>query len=212
MIPRREEKMETVQSKVMGRIRRKPGRVFISKDFLDLGSREAVDQALSRLARDGRVRRLGRGLYDVPRVNALLGIALGPEADEVADAAARQTGNRVVPSGAVAANRLGLTTQVPAKPVYLTDGRTRTIRAGGLVLTVRHAAAKELPPGDRTAAMVIQALRHLGREAVDGEAVARLRKAVPPEQARHVLRDTRYAAEWINEVVREAFGKEEARG
>src|SRR5687768_3254935 len=118
--------MSTAQESVLNRFRtRGRGKVFISKDFLDLAGRDAADQSLSRLVKGGEIQRLGRGLYHYRRVNERLGIPLSPDPDEVAEALARQTGSRVVPSGAVAANRLGLSTQVPARPTYLTDGRTR---------------------------------------------------------------------------------------
>src|SRR5262245_24533067 len=96
------------------------GKVFTSKDFLDAGSREALDQALSRLLRTGAIQRLGRRLYCYPQKNPRLGIPVSPDPDEIAQPLARQTGSRIVPSGAVAANRLGLSMQVPAKPTYLT--------------------------------------------------------------------------------------------
>ena len=118
--------MNTIQDDILERIRGQGrGKVFTPKDFLDLGSRDAADQSLSRLVKGGEIQRLGRGLYHFPRMNERLGIALGPDLDEIAEALARQTGSRVVPSGAVAANRLGLSTQVPAKPVYLTDERAK---------------------------------------------------------------------------------------
>src|SRR3954467_8197709 len=105
-----------------------PGKVFTPKDFLDLASRDATDQALSRLVRQGLLQRLGRGLYYSPRRNDALGVDVPPDLDEIADAVGRQTGSRLAPSGAVAANRLGLSTQLPAKPVYFSDGRTRQVR------------------------------------------------------------------------------------
>jgi hypothetical protein len=201
--------MLAVQDQILDRIRAAERcKVFISKDFLDLGSREAVDQALSRLARAGEIQRLGRGLYYFPQVNPRLGIPLSPEADEIADALARQTGSRIAPSGAVAANRLGLSTQVPAQPVYLTDGRTRKVRVGKLVFTIKHAAPKELPLGSRVSAMVFQALRHLGRSAIDSEAVARLRRRLSAQQKGELLRDARYTTDWIAEIVRQVTAEE----
>lgn len=182
--------MSTIQDHILKRIRRQGrGRVFIPKDFLDLGSRDAADQSLSRLVKSGEIQRLGRGLYQYPRMNERLGIPLGPDLDEIADALGRQTGSRVVPSGAVATNRLGLSTQVPAKPVYLTDGRTRQVQIGGTVIQIRHAPPKELPVGSRTSAMVFQALRHLGQAAVDNQVIARLRRSLSPEQRQELLRD-----------------------
>ncbi|MBL8794909.1 MAG: type IV toxin-antitoxin system AbiEi family antitoxin domain-containing protein [Planctomycetia bacterium] len=196
--------MTTVQDTILDRIRRQGrGKVFIPKDFLDLGSREATDQSLSRLVRSGDIQRLGRGLYHFPQVNERLGIPLSPDLDEIADALARQTGSRVVPSGAVAANQLGLSTQVPARPVYLSDGRTRQVRIGSTIIQIRHAAPKELPAGSRTSAMVFQALRHLGQAAVDGQVIGQLRRALSPDQRRALLRDARYTTDWIGVVIRQ---------
>lgn len=196
--------MLTIQDQILDRIRSTGrGKVFISKDFLDLGSREAIDQALSRLARGGEIQRLGRGLYHFPARNERLGIALSPDTDEIAEALARQTGCRIAPSGAMAANRLGLSTQVPAKPVYLTDGRTRQVRVGNLVFAMKHAPPKELPLGSRISAMVFQALRHLGRSAIDNQAISRLRRTLSPQQKEQLLRDARYTTDWIADVVRQ---------
>lgn len=199
----------TVQDDILSRIRSQGrGKVFIPKDFLDLGSRDAADQSLSRLVRSGDILRLGRGLYHYPRKSDRLGIPLGPDLDEIADALARQTGSRVVPSGAVAANRLGLSTQVPAKPVYLSDGRTRQVKIGNTTIQIRHAAPKELPVGSRTSAMVFQALRHLGQAAVDDKVIGQIRRALSPDQRRGLLQDARYTTDWIAAAVRQIAQEE----
>jgi len=193
----------TVQDTILDRIRQQGrGKVFIPKDFLDLGSRDATDQSLSRLVRSGDILRLGRGLYHYPQINQRLGIPLGPELDEIADALARQTGSRVVPSGAVAANRLGLSTQVPGKPVYLSDGRTRQVKIGNMTIQIRHAPPKELPVGSRTSAMVFQALRYLGQTAIDDKVIGQIRRALSPDQRRVLLQDARYTTDWIASAVR----------
>jgi hypothetical protein len=196
--------MSTIQDDILDRIRgHDRGKVFTPKDFLDLGSRDAADQSLSRLVRSGEIQRLGRGLYHYPHMNERLGIPIGPDPDEIAEALGRQTGSRVLPSGAVAANRLGLSTQVPANPVYLTDGRTRQVRIGGMVFQIRHAAPKELSAASRTSAMVFQALRHLGQAAVDDQVIARLRRALSADQRQELLRDARYTTDWIAAIVRQ---------
>ena len=203
--------MATTQDEILGLIRKQGrGKVFIPKDFLDLGSRDAADQSLSRLVRSGEIQRLGRGLYHYPRINERLGIPLPPDLDDIAEALGRQTGSRVVPSGAVAANRLGLSTQVPAKPVYLTDGRTRQVRIGNMQFLLRHAAPKELPPGSRASAMVFQALRYLGQATVDHQVVARLRQVLSAEQRQELLRAAWYTTDWIAAVVRQVVQDEEA--
>jgi RNA-binding protein YhbY len=199
----------SIQDKIAARLRRQgQGKVFTPKDFLDLGSREAVDQALSRLTKAALVQRLGRGLYCYPQINERLGIAIPPDVDEIADALARQTGSRIAPSGATAANRLGLSTQVPAKPVYLTDGRSRQVKVGNFVIVVKHVVPKELPIGNRISATVMQALRYLGKDGVDETVIGKIRKALTAQHRSRLLLDARYTTDWIAEAVRKIGGNE----
>ena len=137
--------MKSVADQIVKRLQSK-GRsfAFSAKDFLDLGSRGAVDMALSTLAKSGKIRRVLRGVYDYPKYSELLGKYLAPDFDQVAQAIARKTGTRIQPTGALAANLLGLSTQVPAKVVYLTDGRSRTIRFGTQTIRFQQTSPKEL--------------------------------------------------------------------
>ncbi|MGY3116133.1 hypothetical protein ACVWXQ_000068 [Bradyrhizobium sp. S3.14.4] len=137
------------------------GGVFTPSDFLDVAGRAAVDQALSRLVRGGKLRRLARGLYDFPKLHPKLG-PLSPAPDDVAQALARETGSQVQIAGARAANALGLSTQVPAKNNYLTDGPSRRVVLGKRVVDLRHASPKHLIAPGSFAGTVVQALRHLG--------------------------------------------------
>jgi len=137
------------------------GGVFTPSDFLDVAARSAVDQALSRLVKNGKLRRLARGLYDFPKVHPKLG-PLSPSPDDVAQALARETGSHVQITGARAANALGLSTQVPAKSSYLTDGPSRRVVLGRRVVDLRHASPKHLIAPGSAAGTVVQALRHLG--------------------------------------------------
>ena len=128
--------MDDLKTKILSRVRGKGrGEVYVSKDFLDLGNRAAVDQALSRLVKAGELRRLGRGLFDFPRVNARLGGELSPEPSRVAEAVARKRGGRITPSGAHAANALGLSTQVPGKTVYVTNTSGGSVKVGRQTIT-----------------------------------------------------------------------------
>jgi hypothetical protein len=192
----------TIEDRIRDHARRRGrGKVFTPKDFRDIGSRQGVDQALSRLTKERTLNRIGRGLYCYPRINRQLGIAVPPDLDEIADALARQTGSRIVPSGATAANQLGLSTQVPAKPVYLTDGRSRTVRVGNFEVVLKHAPPKELPVANRKSATVLQALRHLGPDAVDDRVLQRIRKMLTARERVRLLRDARYTTDWIAAAV-----------
>jgi hypothetical protein len=168
--------MSTTVTSVSDRIMKRAraggrGSVFTPSDFLDVAGRAAVDQALSRLAKGGKLRRLARGLYDFPKVHPKLG-PLSPAPDMVAQALARETGSQVQIAGARAANALGLSTQVPAKSTYLTDGPSRRVVLGKRVVDLRHASPKHLIAPGSPAGTVVQALRHVG--AVRAADVARI--------------------------------------
>jgi hypothetical protein len=195
--------MTNVQDPILDYLRhRGRGKVYTSKDLLHLGSRAAIDQALSRLARVGTLQRLARGLYYYPRTNPRLDMVVSPDAEKIADALARQTGSRITPSGALAANRLGLSTQVPAKHVYLTDGRSREVRVGKQVFVMKHVAPKELPIGNPVSAAVFQALRYLGASSIDKHVISQLRRRLSAKQRQQLLRDARYTTGWIADIVR----------
>src|SRR5260370_29457571 len=114
----------TIDRAMLARIQARGGRwVFAPTDFLDIGTRHAVDKALSRMAAAAKIRRVSRGLYDVPRRHPIVGLT-APSVDAVAKALAGKGGTRLQPTGAYAANLLGLSNQVPARVVFLTDGRS----------------------------------------------------------------------------------------
>ncbi len=163
--------MKSITDQIISRIkRRKPGWVFTPRDFLDVGSRAAVDQVLSRLVKQGMVRRLDRGIYDYPKQSALLG-TLSPNPDNIARAMA--AGDDVFPSGAMAANLLGLSTQVPAKPSYLTNATTRTRRVAGQTIQLKRARVALLDNIPDHANLALQALSYLGRHNIDDQIISR---------------------------------------
>ena len=140
---------QSIDSRILAAIHgRGPGSVFVPADFLDLGSREAVDITLHRLARKRTIRRLARGVYDFPKQHPVLG-ALQPSADAVARALAGRDHTRLQPAGAYAANALGLSEQVPAKVVFLTDGPSRTVKVGPLTIQLRRTTARNMAAAGR---------------------------------------------------------------
>ncbi len=195
--------MGTIKARIFARVRRKgAGAVVIPKDFLDLAGRDAVDQALSRLVRQDALQRIGHGLYHMPRANKRLGITVPPDPDVVAQAIGRRTGSRVALSPAAIANRLGLSTQVPAKPVYLTDGRSRSVRVGNQTIRLKHVAAKQLPDKDDATGLAIQAIIAVGESSLDDKAIEAFRRRLSPAQRKHLLRKARYADAWVADAAR----------
>ena len=154
--------------------------VCTPRDFLDLGGREAVDQALSRLVKAGQLRRVGHGLYDLPRMSRLLKRMAPVDLDAAIAAIARRDGVRIMPDGLVAANRLGLTNAVPAKATYLTDGHSRKLKIGGRSVRLRHAGPSVMRWAGRPSAPVMQALRWLGPDiAADRQVGMTLSRLLP---------------------------------
>ncbi|MDE0224220.1 MAG: DUF6088 family protein [Gammaproteobacteria bacterium] len=178
--------------------------VCTPKDFLDLGSRPAIDQALSRLVKAGKLRRLSQGLYDMPRVSRVLNRAAPPNIDAAIAAIARRDGVRIMPAGLAAANQLGLTNAVPAKSVYVTDGSSRQLKIDGRTIQFRHAGPGTMQWSGRPAASVAQALRWLGPSAVkDVHVISILKRTLPDTVKRDLSRNSRGLPGWALALVRE---------
>lgn len=182
------------------------GYAFTRKDLVDMASSGTLGRILARLVEDGTIRRLDRGLFDYPRVNEKLGGQLSPDIDQVAQALARKFRWTIVPQGALAANRLGLSQQVPAKYVYLSDGPTKQVKVGNQAIRFQHARPKDLRADSVLSATVIQALRHIGREAIDSETIKRLSRALPAQDRKRLVEDTKYGTDWIHQVAKQLAG------
>ena len=182
------------------------GWVFSPTDFTHLGTRQAVDKALSRMTVAGSVRRVARGLYDVPRQHPIVGTT-APSTEQVARAAAGKGGTRLQPTGAYAANLLGLSDQVPAKVVYLTDGRSKRIQLGNLNIVLRQTSPRIMATAGTVSGVVIQALRYLGKAQVTDDTVRRLDRRLSVDDRKQLLKDIGYAPAWIADIMRRLAAK-----
>jgi Family of unknown function (DUF6088) len=200
---------QSIDSRVVARIQRRGrGSVLVPGDFLDIGSREAVDLALHRLARKGMIRRLTRGVYDFPKEHPVLGL-LSPSPDTVARALAGRDRTRLQPAGAYAANALGLSEQVPAKAVFLTDGASRTVKIGQTTIQLRRTTPRNMAAAGRLSGLIIQALRELGKEHVTTARVEQLKRTLPADKRRELLKDLTLAPAWMHPIFRQ-LAEEEA--
>lgn len=195
--------MQTMRDKIVARIERLgEGKAFSAKDFLDIASRGTIDMALSELTRNGTIRRIQRGLYDMPKINPALGGKLSPDIDEAAQAVARRQRWKIVPDGAWAANILGLSTQVPSKIIYLTDGPNHEVPIGRRTIHFKHARPKALTGPEGKIALVVQALRYLGKDGAGAGEIDTLRAGLTPAEKRQLVKDTRFGVDWIYEVAK----------
>jgi hypothetical protein len=177
------------------------GSVFTPAEFTAHGGRDAIDKTLQRLAKRGKLRRLSRGIYDKPREDPLLG-PLWPSIDEVTKALTDKDKLRLQPAGAYAANLLGLSEQVPATVEFLTDGTSRTVRVGPIRIVLKRTTPRQMAAAGRISGLVIQALRSLGPEHITPKRIADLRRTLPADQRRSLLRDISLAPAWLQPILR----------
>lgn len=176
------------------------GTIITNREFLDIGTRDAVDQSLSRLAKRGAIRRLRPGLYELPRQSSKLG-TLSPDPFALATALSNKSQARLLPSGAYAANLLGLSTQVPARIVYYTDGADKQITVGKQIVELRHAGPRRMAGAGKPSGLVIQALKYIGMQNVNEDTIAKIKAVLSDADRASLLRDLSLAADWQRQIL-----------
>jgi hypothetical protein len=188
---------DSIETRIGQAVRRSArGTVFTPATFAAVGSRAAVDKALQRLEGQGALRRLSRGLYDKPRIDPLLG-SLWPSVDAVVKAIAGKDKLRVQPAGVYAANLLGLSEQVPAQVTLLTDGASRSVKAGPLQITLKRTTPRNMAAANRLSGLLIQAFRSLGPDQLSEERLEHLRRTLPEAERAKLPDDLPLAPAWM---------------
>jgi len=194
--------MQSIENKTSARIYgNQRGWAFSKIDFLDLGSDADIRKALSELAAKGTIRRVLRGIYDYPRISKLLNTEMGTDLDQLARALARRSGWRIQPSENTALNLLGLSTQVPAQSVYLSDGPSKTYEIGKQQLVFKKRTLKESVFKHKESELVVQALKALGQERIDEEVLQKLTGTWTPNMWKKIRRDTKTAPAWVSDMI-----------
>ena len=174
------------------------GTPLTAKSLLHLGSRAATDQALSRLTRQGKLMRSGRGMYVRP-IESRFGTR-APSPEKVIAETARLRGETVAPHGAAAANRLGLTMQVPMRTIYLTSGRSRRLNLGAQSIELEHAPRWQLTNAGRPSGEVVRALAWAGRPQAH-EFLARIKQKLPEEVRKELIASRGALPEWLARTI-----------
>lgn len=195
------ETSQSIDSKIRSRIYgHGKGWAFTPKHFRDLGSTAAVDSCLRRLKAVGPIRQLARGLYDYPVNDPILG-TVAPSADAIARALVARDAIRIQPSGAYAANVLGLSSQVPSRITFLTDGPARKVKLGKREIILQHTTPRNMATAGRISGTLIQALRHLGQDQVDDAVIAILRRHITDADHAVLRKDLVQAPAWISDLL-----------
>jgi len=184
------------------------GWAFSSSDLLEKFSRSQADNLLSELVKQGKIRRVTRGIYDYPKYSELLKQTLSPDIDQVARAFARKFNWRIEVSGDSALNMLGLSTQVVAKYIYLSDGGNRTYDIMGTTLEFKKSSLKNIGFKYKESSLIVQALKALGQEYVASSTIKKIRKQIDEKMYDKILKDTKTATSWIYETIKEICKKE----
>jgi hypothetical protein len=194
-----------LEYKIVAKLKKaKRGSLFFTEDFLKFGSAKAVAKTLERLATKGDISRVTRGIYARLEIDPFIG-ELKPSTEAIAEAIRKRDKARIMPTGVLALNALGLSTQVPMNVVYLTDGAARKIDLGKRKILFKKSAPKNLSAIGKISGLVIQALREIGKENATESEIQIILKQLEKEEPYRLEHDIRLAPEWIRIIMRKAL-------
>lgn len=197
--------MESVESKVKKSIsNKKRGELLFPEDFRKFGSSEAIRLALYRMEKEGFIIRISQGIYVRPKLNKYVGKVI-PTAEEIARAIAKRDKIRLMPTGVYALNALGLSTQVPMKLVFLTDGAPREIKLGRRSIKLKKTTPKNLSAKGEISGLVIQALREIGKDKLTREEEEKILDLLRQEDKKDLVHDIALAPVWIRKIMEKAL-------
>ena len=192
---------ETITRSVADKVKQaKPGTVFFPADLLEFGAPDAIHQTFSRLARNKTLLRLAKGIYVKPTMDPELG-AIRPSLENVAQQIAERDKVVIRPTGAAALNKLGLSTQVPTKVVYLTNGNPKRIRVGRSTIVFKKTTHKQLAVQPETVFLAIQALIALRDQAEDPDIIRQLTEVLGVEKPADIRNGARLAPQRIGRIL-----------
>ena len=178
------------------------GTVYVAVDFVDISDKTNINAYLARLVEEGLIRRVLRGVYDKPEYNDFLGEYVAPSPNKVANALARNFGWTIVPCGDTALNLLGLSTQVPAEWVYVSDGTYKKYTYDNTTIEFKRTTNKEVSKLSYKTALTVQALKALGKEKIDDTVINRLTKLLTADEKKTMIEEAKAATSWIYEYIK----------
>lgn len=180
----------------------KNGSVFVASDFADITETKRISEYLVRLSADNTVICVMRGVFYKPKYSKLLDEYIAPSPDAVAHALARNYGWTIFPCGDTALNLLGLSTQVPAVWSYVSDGPYKEYSYDNATIKYKHITNKEVSKLSPKTALVVQALKTLGKENIKDEIIERIVAVTTPDERKAMLTEAQYATAWIYETIK----------
>lgn len=197
--------MISVEDKIEKSIKSKPrGTLLFADDFSQYGSPEAVRQALKRLNTQKVITRIAQGIYVRPQMSKFIG-ELMPSVEDVAQGIAKRDKIKIIPTGTHALNLLGLSTQIPLKLVYLTDGAPREIQIGNRSIKLKKTTPKNLMAKGKISKLAIQALREIGEKELPQKLKLKIIELLKQENKKELAYDISLAPVWIKKIMQQAL-------
>jgi hypothetical protein len=193
----------SASERVLKRIRsNKRGRILFPTDFSDITDGITLRQIFARLTIDKTLIRLARGIYLFPVIDEKLG-PLIPPLEDIAAAVARRDKARIIPTGVYALNRLGLSTQVPMKIVFLTDGAPRSVKVGKRSFTFQKTSTKILAIKDELLCLIITAFQELGKDSITKEIIDNIKPLILKNASPKLHKDLHLAPAWVRNIIKQ---------
>jgi len=181
--------------------RNRHGKIFFADEFRKFGNNDVVRQTLSRLCKKEVLIRLSAGIYLYPKHDKLVGIVY-PSIETIARVIAKREKTRLIPTGAYALNALGLSTQVPARVVFLTDGTAREVKIGKkATVKFKRTVAKNLSYKGKISLLAISALKEIGKDKATDEQLQKIKEALQHEKRENIIHDANLAPVWISKII-----------
>jgi hypothetical protein len=199
------KKPQNTEQKVFNKMKRaKAGTLFFIEQFSELAEQTTIRKALQRLKENEKIVRVAQGIYAIPKESELVGKII-PGAEEVMAAIAKKDQFRIMPTGIQAQYLLGLSTQVPMKLVYLTDGAPRTITIGKQTVNLKKTIPKNLIAKGEISGLVIQALKTIGKDKLDEKSETIILEQLKNEKLENILHDSKLAPVWVATILKKAI-------
>jgi hypothetical protein len=197
--------MYSLENKILGKIKKAgKGSLFFTEDFLAFANARAVAKALERLEKKESITRVARGIYVRPELDPILG-TMAPSTEAIAEAISRRDKARIIPTGVLALNALGLSSQIPTNLVYLTDGAARKITIGNRKIIFKKTAPKNLAAIGKISSLAIQAMKEIGKDKITAEEISVILDHLDKEEPHRLQHDIKLAPEWIRIIMRKAL-------
>lgn len=198
---------QSVYNEIKGRIESsKRGKLFFPDDFSSFGSSDSVRAALVRLCRGNIIIRVAQGIYCYPKVDTKWGSGIiPPSIEEIAEGIAKRDKVRIAPTGAYVLNKLGLSTQVPANVVFVTDGSGRRVSIGkGKGILFKHTSEmRTFAYRSYMMQLVVTALREIGESNVTEEQMNIIKSHLANISGEDFMKDIQLAPIWVRKKLSE---------